>query len=241
MGCGSTIKGYLAYTTPRIVRFDNWKLGLLHLVIQILIVAYIVVYSIVLQKGYQAVTPIIGSGDIKVKGTAYTLNSSTGDAVVYDAIDLIKPAEQPNAVFITTNLWDTLNQTQSTCASTASSSQCTSDSDCVKNTNTAEGVMTGTCDTSAGQCMLSTWCPIEQEPDNHQTGLIGTGEFTVFIRNNVDFQDFDITKSNIEDNKLEMGFNLFTVEELINMTGFTYDDIQDKGASVALTGKVAQI
>lgn len=105
----------------------------------------------------------------------------------------------------------------------------------MRDDGTAEGVITGTCDTSVGQCMLQTWCPLENEPSNTSTGLKGTEDFTIFIRNNVNFADFGIHRSNIEENSLQMGYNLFSVRQIINMAGFTYDEIQDHGASIAMT------
>ena len=90
----------------------------------------------------------------KVKGTA-----STGDynnytnAVVYDAMDLIHPPIESNALFITTAMTHTFAQTRDICGGNSDISSCTTDDDCDYNDYNwkSQGILTGKC-AANGRC-----------------------------------------------------------------------------------------
>lgn len=116
----------LRYNTVQIVSIKNFKLCLLHILLQLGIILYIAVYAIYVKRGYQASEPVSGSTALKVKGSAYnsgslpwavTAGAPPADryAQVYDSSDLIYPPTERDAVFITTNLWITPEQERGAC------------------------------------------------------------------------------------------------------------------------------
>jgi hypothetical protein len=129
------MRNSLEYNTVQIVRIKNVKLCIMHICLQLGILAYIIGYAIVAKRGYQGIEVVSGSAVLKVKGSAYNngglpwLLASNGAAPqtvahavippafdqVYDAADLIQPPTERDAVFLTTNLWVTDNQTRSYC------------------------------------------------------------------------------------------------------------------------------
>lgn len=76
----------------------------------------------VYKKGYQQFSPVESAIVTKVKGVASTdfqsPNSLTPDMYhrIWDTSDLIVPASENNAFFVTTNVVITPNQTRSTCS-----------------------------------------------------------------------------------------------------------------------------
>lgn len=60
----------LSYKTVKIVDIHDWRLGALHYAIILGIFCYVVVWVIILEKGYQAQGPLIGNANLKVKGNA---------------------------------------------------------------------------------------------------------------------------------------------------------------------------
>jgi len=105
----------LSYSTVQIVKIKNTKLALIHIVLQLGILAYVALYAIWLKRGYQSSTPVTGSSALKVKGSAYNAGGipwvTNGTLVppnyeqVYDSSDLVYPPTERDAVFLTTNFW----------------------------------------------------------------------------------------------------------------------------------------
>jgi hypothetical protein len=123
----------LTYNTVQIVKIKNPRLCLIHLALQIGIVAYVAVYVIGLKRGYQSTEVVVGTSALKVKGSAYNEGGqpwlkNASDLLqtpspppppmleqIFDSNDLIVPPYEREALFITTNLWITDNQTRSRC------------------------------------------------------------------------------------------------------------------------------
>ena len=80
------------------------------------VLLYVVLYTIWYQRGYQSTDVVIGTTSIKVKGTGVSGSSmNVNDTTVYDAIDLVVPATEQDAVFIATSQIITENQTRGIC------------------------------------------------------------------------------------------------------------------------------
>ena len=71
----------IEYETPRLVKIHNRKLGLARRIIQLSIVAYVLVYALWLQKGYQEFTRVESSVTVKIKGIT---KSELGDGTNLD-------------------------------------------------------------------------------------------------------------------------------------------------------------
>ncbi|BHF65531.1 Receptor for ATP that acts as a ligand-gated ion channel [Sparganum proliferum] len=83
-------------------------------------------------------------------------------------------------------------------------SACSSDNDCVKLTSSASeiGVRTGKClslPTRTGVCEIYAWCPLENDthvPKNGQKTLNFIRNYTVYIKNDIEFPKFKVKRNN---------------------------------------------
>jgi hypothetical protein len=65
MGC-EWLANSLSYTTVKVVKIHNWRLGLLHYVIQLMIFVYVVGYVVWFESGYQSNSSVAGYSASKV-------------------------------------------------------------------------------------------------------------------------------------------------------------------------------
>merc|ERR1712232_987597 len=91
-----------AYKTVKVVKMLDRRLGFLFYSIQLLIVLYIVVFVMIVNKGYLASELALGQVHIRMIGSTYA--KVDGANVVYDAIDLRQPSIENGAVFVTTKI-----------------------------------------------------------------------------------------------------------------------------------------
>lgn len=114
-GCCSVLGSFLfEYDTPRIVLIRSRKVGLMNRAVQLLILAYVIGWVFVWEKGYQETDSVVSSVTTKAKGVAVTNTSQLGFRI-WDVADYVIPAQEENSLFIMTNMIITVNQTQSTC------------------------------------------------------------------------------------------------------------------------------
>lgn len=97
----------LTFDTARAVRIRSVRLALLYYALVVAILAYVGVYSLYLQRGYQRAGPVSLSVDAKVKGFA-----RAADGVVFDATELV--GLETHGFFLDTSLQQTW-QTRGTC------------------------------------------------------------------------------------------------------------------------------
>eukprot|EP01122_Echinamoeba_exundans_P009564 TRINITY_DN3414_c0_g1_i2.p1 TRINITY_DN3414_c0_g1~~TRINITY_DN3414_c0_g1_i2.p1 ORF type:complete len:420 (-),score=32.15 TRINITY_DN3414_c0_g1_i2:41-1234(-) len=230
-GCGAAVRGVLSYSTAKMVDISNWKLGVLYYIIVIGILGFVCGYQIWWKKGYQREIPLIGDANVKAKGTAF-MNSTDGP-VVWDAMDVVFPPKETNAIFLTTNVQSTLNQTQGLCVDT--SQPCDGDI-CIPLANrTSDGIPTGRC--INGSCEVRGWCQVEQaiEPLQLYNFLYGVEDFSLFVRVTVNF--YEAAKQvifNNGDSGLVNGTNLFYVGNLTSWAGADFDKVRQVGAVFAM-------
>ncbi|XP_015906759.2 P2X purinoceptor 4 [Parasteatoda tepidariorum] len=252
------------YYTPKIVLIKNKKVGVLNRVVQLSIISYIIGYAIIWNKGYQDFSTIESSVTTKVKGVIYTnfsddeFNPLVPNTNVYrrlwDTADYVVPASENNAFFVITNVVITSNQTQGICPEDPEITKCTTDADCVPGGSviTGNGVFTGKCITSdvnetVTVCEIKAWCPVERDVDilKTKTALLPeTQNFTVLIKNFVDFPKFGIRRSNIPDFKESSYLKKCTYDPVENtlcpifvlkdIVPGDYTDLARKGAAIAV-------
>mgnify|MGYP002387316247 CR=1 FL=1 len=128
----------------RFIRVKNWKLGLIYYLTTVAILMYVIIFQIILEKGYDShvnaslmrsnalqisrVRPADGhllcESERRRRGWHWRIcvrfaSRSTLHTVrcrkVFDSNDLVLPAAEQNAVFITTNFIETHNQTRGVC------------------------------------------------------------------------------------------------------------------------------
>ncbi|XP_077149043.1 P2X purinoceptor 4 isoform X1 [Ranitomeya variabilis] len=204
--CAEVYSCIFDYNTPRIALIKSRKVGLLNRVIQLLILAYVIGWVFVWEKGYQEFDTVVSSVTSKVKGVAAT-NTSDLDFRIWDVADYIIPAQEENAFFVMTNLILTPNQTQRQCAELPDTSTiCHSHRNCTPGYvgTHSNGVQTGRCvpyNESVKTCEVSAWCPVENDITVPKPAFLGAAEnFTVLIKNNIWYPKFNFSKRNILQN-----------------------------------------
>ena len=136
---------------------------------------------------------------------------------IWDVTDYVVPPTENNAFFVTTNVIITPNQTQGSCPEDPSVPGAACDP--VNNTCAAgtshtlgHGVYTGKCvstqlalatqgDSFAPHaCEVIAWCPVEidKKPLGNDMALLDSSrDFTVLIKNQIEFPYYDARRTNI--------------------------------------------
>uniref|UniRef100_A0A1W7RA14 p2X purinoceptor 4 n=1 Tax=Hadrurus spadix TaxID=141984 RepID=A0A1W7RA14_9SCOR len=206
------------YDTVKFITIKSRTVGLLSRFIQLVIIGYLIGYVIVWKKGYQEFSAVESAVTTKVKGVIYTNFSESEfhpgiDKSLYDRIwdveDLIIPPSENDAFFVTTNVEVTPIQKKGRCAEDPGipEAACTPENNsCVQGTRlmVGNGVMTGNCIKNEREnysCEIEAWCPVERDvmPLKNGALLTETKNFTVLIKNSVDFPKFKVRRRNIID------------------------------------------
>ena len=58
----------------------------------------------------------------------------------------------------------------------------------------SQGLFTGNCSTN-GRCQVFGWCPLED--DTNPELISGVGAFTAFVKIDINFEEFGVSRSNI--------------------------------------------
>eukprot|EP01084_Bolivina_argentea_P256742 432376_1 len=217
------------YRSSREIKVENWKIALLYYGIIILVILYVIIYTIIIDKGYQITDEAIGTVSTKVKGTASTGNFyDLHNRTVYDAMDIIYPSTETNALFLTSSFVNTPSQTRNICNGNQDIDECNNtgkiDPHCDEHNHhwKSQGVLTGICGTN-NRCQVQSWCPLED--DSNPIILNSIGEFTVFVKNHIRFPNFNIETSNARNyppelgkkaGKLTFGKNLFRIDDIVS-------------------------
>uniref|UniRef100_A0A672MCH7 P2X purinoceptor n=1 Tax=Sinocyclocheilus grahami TaxID=75366 RepID=A0A672MCH7_SINGR len=196
---------FCEYSTPRILVVKSWKIGLIYRIYQYIVLVYILWY-VAWRGGHQDTDTVVSSVTSKVKGIALTNTSGLGEQV-WDVADYIVPPQEDDSFFLMTNMIITPNQTQSKCAEVRHKGECAlfssllfSDADYLE-LPLFLGVQTGRCvhySDSVKTCEVLGWCPMEKKDDPPNPALLADAEnFTIFIKNNIQFAKFEFNKRNI--------------------------------------------
>ncbi|CAB4008602.1 P2X purinoceptor 4-like [Paramuricea clavata] len=149
---------------------------------------------------------------------------------IWDSSDYVIPPEENDAVFVMTNMIITPRQKQGKCPEDDQYVQArcvlnNNGSDCTEGEEviTGHGIMTGECvkldrprtanDTYNGMCEIYAWCPVEYDvlpmPGTNSGYLLKKDKcllqqainFTILIKNTVQFPSFGVRVRNINDNQ----------------------------------------
>ena len=230
--------------------------GLLYYSILAVVFAYVVGFTLVAKKGYQATVPAVGSVALKVKGIASRPSppGSLEPPELWDASDLT--VYDSTGVFVATNIMRT-EQARGVCPGTHEDEACAlpgsvAETECREGVVSRSGEQTGRCVPAPsagagdamtrrrGACEVRGWCPGEPDADDASAPLENVGNFTVFLRTDVRFpgmrdkfgRTFDVTNAN--GTEPTPGWNLFTLDEILRMGGVRYEDVKDAGADVQM-------
>ncbi|XP_030600739.1 P2X purinoceptor 5-like [Archocentrus centrarchus] len=193
------------YKTEKYIDTKNKRIGVLHRLFQLCIIGYIIGWVFVIKKGYQEIDDVIQSSVItKVKGASVT-NTSESGVFVWGPEDYVIPPQGEDVLFIVTSFLETPNQKLGYCAESPKvhDAHCRVDEDCKKGEMVVagNGVMSGRClrknKNFTGSCEIFGWCPAERK-FRPQKPLLATAEnFTIYIKNFIQFPKFSFSKSNI--------------------------------------------
>ncbi|CAF1268162.1 unnamed protein product [Rotaria magnacalcarata] len=206
------------YETPKIVSIHTYAMTTLLRIMQIVLLLYSIFYLFLNEKGYQKQdSSIISSVTLKVKGIGYSYTPKN-ESFAFDGSDYIVPPSENNAIFIMTNFIQT-DQVRSKCGEspTVSEAICIKHSDCQNkpyNPN-INGRWTGRCimrsnvnqfnevnttkNQTTGLCELQGWCPVENDRAE-ATFINEVVNFTIFIKNFIEFPAFHVKHKNMVEN-----------------------------------------
>jgi len=265
--CRTAISEFFEYETPHILHIKSYKVGVFNRLVQSLIVAYIIGYVIVYKKGYQEFSDINSSVTSKVKGVAYPNYTDDQFLVpypevykrVWDVADYVIPPQENGAFFIATNIVITPNQTQGICPEDAvvntahcnvTNNTCIADQPVVN----GNGIMTGKCilgmDNKTHVCEIRAWCPVEYNvlPLGNETALLDESKnFTVLIKNSIEFPLFKIRRRNIPNSSnssyletchyaknSDPGCPIFRLGDIVHEAGENYSRLAIQGGVIAI-------
>jgi len=191
---------------------------LINRIIQLLVLVYIGVYAIWLNRGYQKTTTIEGVLYTKVKGLSHDQNG-----YIYDSGDLVIPPIENNALFVATRALNTFQTENGECPDPEAN--CTQNSDCKNGSQTNNGFVIPICDPVLHKCHVAGWCPVENESLPF-TEFSSIETWTIFMRSSVTYSAFNISTNNA--NKAQIGYNIFSIADMTK--GNNFSDIHKTGA-----------
>uniref|UniRef100_A0A8C9D3J2 Purinergic receptor P2X 4 n=1 Tax=Panthera leo TaxID=9689 RepID=A0A8C9D3J2_PANLE len=210
-GCCAALAAFLfEYDTPRIVLIRSRKVGLMNRAVQVLILAYVIGWVFVWEKGYQEMDSVVSSVTTKAKGVTVT-NTSTLGFRVWDVADYVIPAQEENSLFIMTNMITTVNQTQGLCPELPDKTTvCKSDANCAAGSSGthSNGIATGRCvlfNETVKTCEVAAWCPVEDDTHVPEPAFLKAAEnFTLLVKNNIWYPKFNFSKMGPEESLLSL-------------------------------------
>lgn len=124
----------LEYDTPKYVHVQSKFIGIVYRLMQLLILAFICLYMIWAQRGYQRVGYLSSITTSKVKGASLTYGNTSKNFSLnlWDSVDFVIPVKDSNTFFVTTSFILTPNQTISVCNENSKYSTCTNNDQCSK-------------------------------------------------------------------------------------------------------------
>jgi len=232
---------FCVYKTMKFVRIENPVLVIIYYSLLIVLLAYIGLWEIWWEKGYQTTAIGVGTVSTKVKGTA-TNNSDNTNVSEYDVFtsdDLVFPDTEQNALFVTTSDIYTY-QTRGVCDGEKKTGVCTTNANCTMGEMNYDslGTLTGNC--SNGFCQVKGWCPLESDDKAAKMFYYGVENFTIFLKVNLQFKKFDVlltntVNTNLSEHGLKPEYNLFTVKYILQKAETDISSIAAKGAIILCT------
>ncbi|XP_061104860.1 P2X purinoceptor 1 isoform X2 [Conger conger] len=232
------------YETPRQVLVKNKQVGIVCRLIQLFVLAYIIGWVFIYEKGYQVSDTAISSVLTKMKGVGYTKVNDTER--VWDVSDYVFPEQGDSSFVVMTNYILTLGQKQGKCPSLPGRHNCTSDKDCKEGEHKRK--MTGKCLDETKTCEIFAWCPVENDhviPD--PPAMMSAENYTLFIKNSITFPQFRVVRSNLVEgvdsnyirqcvyDKISDPFcPIFRLGDIVTMSGFTFPQIAIQGGAIGI-------
>ncbi|XP_012518972.1 PREDICTED: P2X purinoceptor 7 [Propithecus coquereli] len=242
------------YETNKVTRIQSMNYGTIKWVFHVIVFSY-VSFALVSDKLYQQKEPVISSVHTKVKGIAEVKEEIVENGVkksvqhVFDTADYTFPL-QGNSFFVMTNFLKTEGQEQRLCPEYPTRrTLCSSDRGCKKGwmDPKSKGIQTGRCIVYKGNqktCEVAAWCPIEAVEEAPRPALLNSAEnFTVLIKNNIDFPGHNYTTRNILPGlNITCNFHktqnpqcpIFRLGDIFRETGDNFSDVAIQGGIMGI-------
>ncbi|XP_042613284.1 P2X purinoceptor 5-like [Cyprinus carpio] len=248
---GNIFFSLLDYKTEKFVIAKNKKVGVLFRLFQLGVIGYLIGWVFLWKKGYQETEEAIQSSVItKLKGVDLT-NSSQFGLQLWGAEDYVIPPQGERIFFVVTNYIVTPNQRLGYCPESPKvpDGLCNYDNECVEGETViaGHGVKTGRCINDTGTCEIHAWCPVEHGQAPSEPLLSKAENFTIFVKNFIKFPKLSFSKSNVlptanktylktcrYDKDHHPYCPIFLVRDVINWTGYSFQDLATKGGSVGV-------
>ncbi|XP_074527848.1 P2X purinoceptor 1 isoform X4 [Halichoeres trimaculatus] len=239
---------FFEYETPRQVLVRNRRVGVVCRLIQLGVLAYIIGWVFIYEKGYQSTDIAVSSVFTKMKGVGYT--NEKGKERVWDVADYVFPPQGESSFVVMTNYIITEGQHMSKCPELPGKHNCSSYKDCEGGSfkRTGHGQMTGVCVNSTKTCEVLAWCPVEDDHTIPDPPLLMSAEnYTLFIKNSVTFPLFGVTRSNLvegidaayiskclHDPEKAPLCPIFKLGDIVKLSGFNFETIAKVGGAIGI-------
>mmetsp|Transcript_35907 Transcript_35907/g.65916 ORF Transcript_35907/g.65916 Transcript_35907/m.65916 type:complete len:404 (-) Transcript_35907:37-1248(-) len=223
---GTDTDRLFSYYTRELVEVKDRWLGITNNMLYLLIIGYILLYVFLYDEGYLEVEPAQGATVIQVSGDAAALSSGVSGVRYFSAEEISYPGMENGNVFIATRAHVTRQQ-RGTCEDMEL--PCVSDLEC-------SVVGNGTCAPS-GLCYEPSWCNVDAKPETYE---IESSDLEVMVRSSIQFLKLDsdqVFSTEYEHAYPELGFNTFTVRDLLMMVEpvpVRYEEISELGAIISV-------
>ncbi|XP_053702274.1 P2X purinoceptor 1 isoform X1 [Synchiropus splendidus] len=239
---------FFEYETPRQVLVRNRRVGVVCRLIQLGVLAYIIGWVFIYEKGYQSTDTAVSSVFTKMKGVGYT--NVNGAERVWDVADYVFPPQGDSSFVVMTNYIMTEGQQMGKCPELPGKHNCSTDSDCEGGSykRTGHGEMTGVCVNATKTCEVLAWCPVENDhviPDPPL--LLSAENYTLFIKNSVTFPLFGVTRSNLVEgvdaeyireclhhSQKDPLCPIFRLGDIVKESGFNFELIAKVGGAIGI-------
>ncbi|KAM3616300.1 uncharacterized protein V6R79_015751 [Siganus canaliculatus] len=245
---------FFDYKTEKYIVAENKRVGVLYRLIQLSIIGYLIGWVFLTKKAYQETDEAIQSSVItKLKGVSVT-NTTESGLLLWGPEDYVIPPQGEAVLFVVTNFLETPNQKLGYCGESPKvpDGRCDDDKNCTegKMVVAGNGIMSGRClrkdKTRTGTCEIYGWCPIER-PFKPQGPLLTNAEnFTIYIKNFIQFPKFSFSKSNVfetthdylktcrYDEKHHPYCPIFRLGDITRRAGFSFRDMDTFGGSIGI-------
>ncbi|KAM6983652.1 P2X purinoceptor 1 isoform 2-T2 [Tautogolabrus adspersus] len=237
---------FCEYETPRQVLVRNRRVGVVCRIIQLGVLAYIIGWVFIYEKGYQSTDTAVSSVYTKMKGVGYT--NESGKERVWDVADYVFPPQGDSSFVVMTNYIITEGQKMSKCPELPGKHNCNSSKDCEGGSFKRQ--MTGVCVkyNTTKTCEVLAWCPVEDDRNIPDPPMLTSAEnYTLFIKNSVTFPLFEVTRSNLVEG-IDAEYiskclhhpeksplcPIFKLGDIVKLSGFTFETIARLGGAIGI-------
>ncbi|XP_040541028.1 P2X purinoceptor 6 isoform X1 [Gallus gallus] len=254
-GGGAALCGpLLDYKTEKFALTRNRRVGLLHRLLQLAVLGYVLGWVFVVRRGYQDTdaAPRV-SVVTKLKGVSVS-RPEDARRRLWDAADFSRPPQGENVLFLVTNFIVTDRQVQGTCPESPSvlDGICMEDVDCSVGNPVVHGngIKTGRCvmfNSTHSTCEIFGWCPVENDTLPRKPLLAEAENFTLFIKNTVNFTKFNFSKGNtlqtndptyfktcMYDPFFSPSCPVFRIRDMVEAAGETFGALALMGGSISV-------